>query len=144
LFPNATVIDFTQQSDVVRDSKGRWVNLAEIKSLVRRHVVSSDDMIKHYKKALTKKTFVAAKMLIEQRGSIPEARTPVPSPLGMDAIVAAARKRYEKFFGYIQEALDQFHPDMAGSKLKLNNHVRRIARSWALDDDFDPTPAKQV
>ena len=73
----------------------------------------------------------AAKLLLEQRGSIPDAATPVATRRSRStAIKEAAIARYNKFFGYakniflgdsrenssIQEHLDTGHPEMAGSE----------------------------
>jgi hypothetical protein len=142
------------QSDIVRNSKGEWVNLKKSRELARRHVVSSDDMAKHYSNVLFGKKWSVGKLLIEQRGSIALARIAVAEPLGQDKIVEAAKARYSKFFGYarnlfigdslenssIQQHLDDGHPDMAEKELR--NHVRRIKRSWAIDDSFVETPVK--
>ncbi|GAB1402881.1 hypothetical protein MASR1M74_00590 [Lentimicrobium sp.] len=140
--------------DIVADSKGRMINLRKSAGLARRHVVSSDDISKHYTAILEGKKFSLAKLLIEQRGSISEARTPVAEPLGQDSITTAIKSRYARFFGYIknlfigdskenssiQQHLDDGHPEMAG--IKLNDHVRRIKRAWAIDDSFTETPVK--
>jgi hypothetical protein len=143
-----------KQSDLVRNSAGELVNLKKSKSLARRHVVSSDDISKHYSSVLSGKKWSEAKLLLEQRGSIGDSLTPVSDPLGQDSIVVAAKQRYSKFFGYaknifigdsvenssIQQHLDDGHPEMAG-KL-LSDHVRRIKRSWAIDGSFVETPVK--
>lgn len=142
------------KSDLVRNSKGELVNLRKSRELARRHVVSSDDMAKHYSSALLGKNWSTGKLLIEQRGSITLARTPVPAPLGQATIAEAAKTRYSKFFGYfrnifigdsrenssIQQHLDDGHPDMAEKELR--NHVRRIKRSWAIDESFQETPVR--
>jgi hypothetical protein len=142
------------KSDLTKNSKGELVNLKKSRELARRHIVSSDDISKHYSSALLKKKWSAGKLLLEQRGSIAQARTPVAEPLGQKAIVAAAKDRYSKFFGYfknifigdsrensaIQQHLDDGHPDMAAKDLR--NHVRRIKRSWAIDDTFTETPVR--
>ena len=142
------------KSDLVKNSKGEMVNLKKSRELARRHVVSSDDMAKHYPAALIGKTWSSAKLLIEQRASIALARTPVTGDLKQDTIVEAAKTRYSNFFGYaknlfigdsrenssIQQHLDDGHPDMAEKDLR--NHVRRIKRSWAIDDTFVETPVK--
>jgi hypothetical protein len=141
-------------ADIVPDSKGNEVNLRKSASLARRHVVSSDDISKHYSSSIKGKKYSQAKLLIEQRGSISEARTPVPDPLSEATVSQGIKARYNKFFGYIknifigdskenssiQQHLDDGHPEMAGAK--LNEHVRRIKRSWAIDDSFTETPVK--
>ena len=141
------------QDDLVLNSKGELVNLKKSASLARRHVVSSDDMSKHYSSVLTGKKWSEAKLLLEQRGSIGLSHTPVTT-VSQDGIAAAANQRYSKFFGYaknifigdsvenssIQQHLDDGHPDLAG-KL-LSDHVRRIKRSWAIDGSFVETPVK--
>ena len=141
--------------DIVRESKGRLVNLRPSKGLARRHVVSSDDVSKHYSKALNGKKWSEGKLLLEQRGSISEARIPVQQPLTLANIEKAAVERYSKFFGYaknifigdskenssIQQHLDDGHPEMADAALE--NHVGRIKRSWALDDKLEVTPVKK-
>jgi hypothetical protein len=143
------------KGDLVRNSKGELVNLKKSHELARRHIVSSDDMAKHYSSALLKKKWSIGKVLIEQRGSIAQARTPVTEPLGQATIVEAAKTRYSKFFGYfknifigdsrensaIQQHLDDGHPDMAEKDVR--NHVRRIKRSWAIDDTFEETPVRE-
>jgi len=140
--------------DLVPDSKGNLVNLRRSAGLARRHVVSSDDISKHYSATIKGKKYSQAKLLIEQRGSIAEAHTPVSSPLSEDAIKQAIQTRYSRFFGYmknifigdsrenssIQQHLDDGHPEMAGRL--LNNHVARIKRSWAIDNTFTETPVK--
>ncbi len=118
----------------------------------RRHVVSSDDMAKHYQSVLAGKKFSDVKLLLEQRGSLPEARTPVASPLNAKTLVAAAKRRYRAFFGYAKnlflgdasvnrslgKAIDAGHPEMQDKK-RLEDHVMRIKRAWALDDKLKPT-----
>ncbi len=140
--------------DIVPDSEGRMINLRKSAGLARRHVVSSDDISKHYSNSIKGKKYSQAKLFIEQRGSIAEARTPVPDPLSEASIGQGIKTRYAKFFGYIQnifigdskenssiqQHLDDGHPEMAGAK--LNEHVRRIKRSWAIDDSFTETPVK--
>ena len=78
-------------------------------------------------KVLNKKRASFAKLLLEERGSITGARTPVPKPLSAASIKEAALTRYNHFFGYakniflgdsrenssIQEHLDAGHPEMA-------------------------------
>ena len=61
------------------DSERRKINVR--KGIARRHVVSAYDMGKHYMDVLNKKKnkVSAGKLLLEQRGSLPEARTPVGS-----------------------------------------------------------------
>ena len=141
------------KGELVRNSKGELVNLKKSASLARRHVVSSDDMSKHYSSVLAGKKWSEAKLLLEQRGSIGLALTPVTA-VSQEGIAAAANQRYSKFFGYaknifigdsvenssIQQHLDDGHPDLAG-KL-LSDHVRRIKRSWAIDGSFVETPVK--
>jgi hypothetical protein len=132
------------------DSKGEEINV--VPGTARRHVVSAYDIGKHYMDVLnTKKLKVSAgKLLLEQRGSIPEARTPVRLPATVEAIKEAAITRYNKFFGYakniflgdskenssIQQYLDTKHPEMEKT---VDDHVARIKRSWALDDSFTPS-----
>jgi len=132
------------------DSKGNLVNMGtrDGRSLARRHVVSSFDMSKHYSQALTQKKWSEAKLLLEQRGSIVLAKTPVAGTLSQASIEAAAKQRYQAFFGYaqnlfigdsaenssIQEALDRGNPALADKK--LFDHVARIKRSWAIDDSI--------
>jgi hypothetical protein len=132
------------------DSRVELINVA--KGIARRHIVSASDMGKHYMSVLNDKKHKvsAGKLLLEQRGSLPEARTPVRSPTVV-AIREAAVERYTKFFGYakniflgdsrenssIQEKLDKKRPDMAEAELR--EHVARIKRSFALDDTFKPT-----
>jgi hypothetical protein len=132
------------------DSKGEVINVAP--GTARRHVVSAYDMGRHYMDVLnTKKLKVSAgKLLLEQRGSLPEARTPVRLPATIETIKEAAITRYNKFFGYakniflgdskensaIQEYLDTKHPEMEKT---VEDHVARIKRSFALDDSFTPS-----
>lgn len=139
--------------DLLANKDGRVVNLR--KGLDRRHVVSSADMAGHYEERLNGKKWSEGKILLEQRASIAEARTPVPEPLSLESVKRAAKARYQKFFGYaknifigdssenrsIQEHLDAGHPEMAGAALQ--DHVRRIKRSWTIDDTFKETPVKQ-
>lgn len=125
------------------------------KGIARRHVVSAYDIGKHYMDVLNKKKVSAAKLLLEERGSISGARTVVRKPLGVASIKEAATTRYKQFFGYakniflgdsrenssIQEHLDPRHPEMADGK--LYDHLSRIKRGWALDDaSFKETPVK--
>jgi hypothetical protein len=133
------------------DSEGREINV--VKGIARRHVVSAYDIGKHYMDVLNSKKLKvsAGKLLLEQRGSLPQARTPVRMPATIEAIKEAAITRYNMFFGYakniflgdsrenssIQEYLDKGHPEMAGAK--LDEHVARIKRSFALDDSFTPS-----
>jgi hypothetical protein len=142
------------KSDIVRNSKGEYVNLRKSQELARRHIVSSHDMSEHYTKVLFGKKWSLGRVLIEQRGSIAQARTPVAAPLGQKTIAEAAKERYSRFFGYfknifigdsrensaIQEHLDDGHPDMAEKDLK--NHVRRIKRSWALEENMEISEVK--
>ena len=155
LYGRVDVDPTTQDDFVVHKKTGKWINLNPLKKLARRHVVSSGDMIKHYKAALTTKKWSEAKVLLEQRGSVADAHTQVGSPLTLMAIVDATRQRYNKFFGYaqnifigdgpensaIQEELDPHHPEMFGPK--LDEHVARIKRSWALDTTFQETRAEE-
>ena len=76
------------------------------------------------------------------------ARTPVVGDLSQAAIEAAAKQRYQAFFGYaqnlfigdsaenssIQEHLDRGRPAMAEKELMA--HVARIKRSWAIDNSI--------
>ncbi len=135
------------KSELRTNSKGKLVNVGTRggKALARRHVVSSFDISQHYSKSLEKKKWSEAKLLLEQRGSIALARTPVVGDLSQAAIEAAAKQRYQAFFGYaqnlfigdsaenssIQEHLDRGHPEMATRELMA--HVSRIKRSWAID-----------
>ena len=135
---------------LVKDTQGRLINVAA--DIDRRHVVSSNDMATHYGVALAKKKLSEAKLLIEQRGSIPAAREPVTDKtVTAKLVIAAAKRRYRRFFGYakniflgdssenrsIQEHLDEGHPELAGKKLR--DHVARIKREWALDSSFTPS-----
>jgi hypothetical protein len=141
---------FALTNYLAKDRRGREINVAT--DIDRRHVVSSDDMAKHYGEVLAKKPLSEAKLLIEQRGSISEARQPVrAAKLDATAVVNAAVRRYRRFFGYakniflgdssenrsIQHHLDTGHPEMAGRTLR--DHVRRIKRGWALDPNFKPS-----
>lgn len=143
--------EFARTDYLVDDSRGRTIGV-ETGVVDRRHVVSSDDMAKHYGSALAGKKFSQAKLLLEQRSSIADAREPVTEgKLTKKALIAAAKRRYRRFFGYakniflgdssenrsIQEHLDRGHPEMAGKKLR--DHVARIKREWALDSTFKPT-----
>ncbi|ALN85854.1 hypothetical protein LC55x_2589 [Lysobacter capsici] len=137
----------TKKTDLRRNADKEMINLR--KGLARRHIVSSFDMSAHYASFLVGKKWSEGKMLLEQRASIGEARTPVNSPLNQAAIVDAASRRYGNFFGYtknlfignsrensaIQQHLDAGHPDMAETQLR--NHVRRIKRSWAIDPSMN-------
>jgi hypothetical protein len=146
--------------DLLKDnSDGLRINMAA--GQARRHVVSSDDMAKHYEEVLRSKSAVkkdalrgsAAKLLIEQRGSVAPARVPVAGTKKAH-IQAAAVARHGAFFGYaknffigdsrensaIQQHLDNGHPEMAAAELK--NHVRLMKRAWALDGSFSETPVK--
>jgi hypothetical protein len=148
----AVAAQHADKSQLRLNADNELVNLQ--KGLARRHVVSSADMSAHYSTVLVKKKWSQAKLLLEQRGSIGAAHTPVKTPLSQNAIVEAATARYQKFFGYaknlfigdsrenssIQQHLDAGHPDMAGAL--LYDHVRRIKRSWAIDDTFKETPVK--
>ncbi|MHA6622520.1 eCIS core domain-containing protein [Pseudonocardia sp. DLS-67] len=152
---------FAATDYLVDDEKGRRINVAE--NIDRRHVVSSDDMATHYEKHLSDKKLSEAKLLIEQRGSIPEARVPVVSTskkkknkLDSEAIVTAAKIRFGRFFGYakniflgdssenrsIQKHLDDGHPEMADAE--LDNHVSRMKRAWAFDESMPITPVKKT
>ncbi|HKY14886.1 MAG TPA: DUF4157 domain-containing protein [Microthrixaceae bacterium] len=125
------------------------------KGIARRHIVSAYDMGQHYMQLLNNKKASAAKLLLEERGSLPDARTPVAKPVSTNTVKAAAIARYNKFFGYakniflgdsrenssIQEHLDAGHPEMA--EAQLDNHVARIKRSWALDSSMPITPVKK-
>lgn len=141
---------FAETSHLVKDARGREVNVAA--DIDRRHVVSSDDMAKHYGIFLAKKPLSEAKLLLEQRGSIEGARQPVEGKRPTaQAVLKAAVRRYRRFFGYakniflgdssenrsIQQYLDAGHPEMA--RQKLRDHVQRIKRGWALDSSFTPS-----
>ncbi len=123
--------------------------------IARRHVVSSDDIAKHYEKALSSPSDTnplypsAAKLLIEQRSSIGEARVAVKgNPPKQSDIQQAAVDRHRKFFGYakniflgnseinsqLQQYLDKDHPELVGKK--LHDHLRLIKRAWALNGGF--------
>jgi hypothetical protein len=132
-----------KKSDLRLNADGKKINIR--KGLARRHVVSSHDMATHYAGFLKGRKWSQAKLLLEQRASIGEARTPVKTPLSQANIEDAASRRYANFFGYaknlfigdskenssIQQHLDKGHPDMAEKELR--EHVRRIKRSWAID-----------
>ena len=141
------------------NSEGQRINMAT--GQARRHVVSSDDMAKHYEEALRSKSAAkkdamrgsAAKLLIEQRGSVAESHVPVAGTK-KEHIQAAAIARHGAFFGYaknffigdskenssIQQHLDDGHPEMAATALK--NHIRLMKRAWTLDGSFSETPVK--
>ena len=134
---------------LVKDAKGRLINVAP--DIDRRHVVSSNDIAAHYGNVLSKKKLSAAKLLVEQSGSIAAAHEPVTEKkVTSNLVIAAAKRRYKRFFGYakniflgdssenrsIQELLDDGHPEMAGKKLR--DHVARVKREWALDKSFEP------
>lgn len=130
------------KSQLRMSSTGELVNVG--KGLARRHVVSSFDMSKHYAESLNGKKISEGKLILEQRGSIAEARTPVDDAT-QSGIQKAATTRYSRFFGYlrnmfigdsrenssIQQHLDEGHPELAGQKLE--EHVRHVKRAWALD-----------
>jgi hypothetical protein len=144
-----------------KNSKGKRVNMKA--GQARRHVVSSDDMAKHYGRALMSKSTEPAsslrsstgKLLIEQRGSVAGARVPVAGTT-QEAIKAAAIARHGAFFGYaknffigdskenssIQAHLDDGHPEMAETELR--NHVRLMKRAWAMDASFEETPVRKA
>ncbi|MDP3225808.1 MAG: hypothetical protein Q8M96_21960, partial [Rubrivivax sp.] len=67
------------KSELKLNSKGDLVNMGTRagRALARRHVVSSFDISQHYSQALAKKKWSEAKLLLEQRGSIALAKTPV-------------------------------------------------------------------
>lgn len=131
---------------VERDDKGKATSRVAA-GVDRRHIVSSDDMAKHYAGYLEDKTTIDAKLLIEQRASIAEARVPVTTRkkknVDIEAVIDGAKRRYRKFFGYtkniflgdssenrsIGRHLDDGHPEMA--EVELQNHVSRIKRAWA-------------
>ncbi|MFG6428534.1 phage tail protein [Roseateles sp. LYH14W] len=146
--------------DLLRNnSEGQRINMAA--GQARRHVVSSDDMAKHYEEALRSRSAAkkdalrgsAARLLIEQRGSVAESRVAVAGTK-KENIQAAAIARHGAFFGYaknffigdskenssIQQHLDDGHPEMGAAALK--NHVRLMKRAWALDGSFSETPVK--
>jgi hypothetical protein len=138
--------------DLRANKEGEKINVR--KGIARRHVVSAHDMGSHYMDALNPKKVSEAKLLLEERGSITGARTPVRKPVTVATIKEAAINRYNQFFGYakniflgdsrenssIQEHLDAGHPEMAGAK--LNEHVDRIKRGWAIDGSIVITPVK--
>jgi hypothetical protein len=124
----------------------------KVKGLARRHVVSSADMADHYPASLKAKTPSAAKLLLEQSGSIPEAREAGKvegAKPTKKAVVAAATHRYQRFFGWVRNLflggqrenaalgrrLDPKHPEMTSSE-ELEDHVSRVKRSWALDSSI--------
>jgi hypothetical protein len=133
------------KSELRKNAKGELINVAA--GLARRHVVSSHDMAKHYTAALNNKKVSEDKLLLEQRGSIAESRTPVATA-DQAGIQQAATTRYSRFFGYlrnlfigdsrenssIQEHLDAGHPELAGQKLE--EHVSHVKRAWAIDDSI--------
>jgi hypothetical protein len=112
-------------------------------------------MSRHYAESLNGKKISEGKLLLEQRGSISEARTAVAS-VSQKGIQEAATNRYSRFFGYlknmfigdsrenssIQEYIDKGNPEMAGKK--LDEHVRHVKRSWALDDNLKISGLNQV
>ena len=140
-------------ADLRVNSRGERINVRQ--TIARRHVVSASDMGRHYMAAINGKKASEAKLLIEERGSITDARTPVQLPLSVENLKQAAIARYRKFFGFaknlflgdsrenssIQEHLDPKHPEMQGGN-KLAEHVSRIKRSWAIDGSFQETPVK--
>jgi hypothetical protein len=137
------------QKELVKNKQDELINLR--KGLARRHVVSSHNIATHYVATLKGKPWSEAKLLIEERSSIPMARTKVSGTVDETSIVAAAKARYNKFFGYfrnifigdskenssIQQHLDKGHPEMA-DKL-LYDHIDRIQREWAFDTSFTPS-----
>ncbi len=117
--------------------------------LARRHVVSSQDMIDHYKQALKGKTVPEAAILISQRSSIAEARIPISDQADVKEIEAKAKTRYNLFFSYLHNLFignadtnsslgrlrDDNHPKLVGGK-KLDDHVARIKREWSFGTGF--------
>jgi hypothetical protein len=75
--------------------------------------------------------------------------------LNEEALARAANTRYNKYFGFsknlftgdskenssIHQHLDDGNPDLAGKA--LDDHVRRIKRTWAIDSTIKITPVKQ-
>jgi hypothetical protein len=134
-----------QKSDLRKNAEGELINLA--KGLARRHVVSSYDMARHYMDTLNGKKMSEGKLLLEQRASIADARTPVED-VSQAGIQKAATSRYSRFFGYlrnmfigdsrenssIQEYIDKGHPEMVGPKLQ--EHVSHMKRAWAFDQSM--------
>jgi Domain of unknown function (DUF4157) len=128
-------------------SDGTFVEGAK---LDRRHVVSSKDMIEHYENTLKTVTVPLAITMISQRSSIAEARTQVDKPGGVDQVKAAAKKRYNGFFSYVNNifigdaspnrkigrAIDKAHPGFADSDNALNDHIARIKREWSFGTGF--------
>jgi Domain of unknown function (DUF4157) len=116
--------------------------------LARRHIVSSQDMVDHYKQTLSAKTLPEAALLISERASIAEARAQVEGRTKA-AVVAAAKARYGKFFGYINNlfvgdslknselgrVLDRDYPGLASTQL-LSDHIARIKREWSFGGSF--------
>lgn len=144
--------NFGKTDYLAEDSRGREINVAA--GIDRRHVVSSDDMAKHYGEVLVKNTRSAAKLLVEQSGSISDAREPVigtgKKKVTADMVIAAAKRRFKRYFGYarniflgrawenqvvFKEKLDTEHPELQ-QKAKLEAHVAHIKRGWALDKSF--------
>lgn len=111
--------------------------------LARRHVVSSQDMIDHYKETLTGKRVPEASLLLLERASIPAARVQVEKRT-TKGVEAAARQRYQGFFSYannlfignastnssLGRLLDPHHPGLVGAQA-LDDHVARIKREWS-------------
>jgi hypothetical protein len=143
-----------QTKDLRMNKAKEMINVAP--EIARRHVVSAHDMGEHYMAVLNNLKVSAAKLLLEERGSITGARTPVAKPVTAATVKAAAIARYNQFFGYakniflgdsrenssIQERLDPKHPEMAATA-KLDEHVDRIKRGWALDGSIHITPARK-
>jgi hypothetical protein len=143
---------FGKTDYLAEDSRGRQINVGA--GIDRRHVVSSDDMAKHYGEVLVKSARSAAKLLVEQSGSIPDAREPVigtgKKKVTADMVITAAKRRFKRYFGYarniflgsawenqvvFKEKLDTEHPELQ-QKAKLEAHVAHIKRGWALDKSF--------
>lgn len=157
----------TQKDDIAKEAKRidpetkdlRLDSSKELRNvrrgIARRHVVSAYDMGSHYMAVLNGKPVSAAKLLLEQRGSIDKARVTVAGRPTPKAVMQAALERYGNFFGFarnlflgdsrensrIQQHLDPDHPEMQG-KGQLQAHVDRMKRSWALDDTFTPSEVK--
>lgn len=138
-----------EQGELLRENaEGEEINVQ--RGIARRHVVSAFDMRDHYMRLLNNKTVSEATTLLEQRGSLSEARIKVKDRTAT-AVKDAAVQRYMKFFGYakniflgdsrensqIQENLDKGNVRLAGERLW--DHVDRIKRSWALDQGFTPS-----
>ena len=133
------------QDSLIRTNKaGKDRNVK--RGYARRHVVSVADMGDHYAAQLNGKKASEAKLMLEQRGSVPEARVPVTEPLTAGTVKDAAEQRFRRFFGFakniflgkskenssIGRRLDEHHPEMQIADT-LNDHIDRVKRSWAFN-----------